>query len=83
MDFDGYALDAVMLVGTTPDAHHADDPLASVDALRDLFAPRPWVAGRVRQSDLAPLRRLRQRRPVPHLRLRPAPTHPRRSLLRR
>ena len=59
MDFDGYALDAVMLVGTTPDAHHADDPLASVDALRDLFAPRPWVAGRVRQSDLAPLRRLR------------------------
>ena len=61
MDFDGAALDAVMLVGTTPDAHHADDPLASVDALRAFFAPRPWLAGRVRPSDLAPLRRLRVR----------------------
>ena len=59
MDFDGYASDAVMLVGTTPDAHHADDPLASVDALRAFLAPRAWMADRVRPSDLAPLRRLR------------------------
>jgi len=59
VDFDGYALDAVMLVGTTPDAHHPDDPLASVDGLRAFFAPRPWLADRARPSDLAPLRRLR------------------------
>jgi len=60
VDFDGYAMDAVVLVGTTPDGHHADDPLASVDELRAFLAPRPWVADRVRQSDLAPLRRLRR-----------------------
>jgi predicted RNA-binding Zn ribbon-like protein len=59
VDFDGYALNAVILVGTTPDAHHTDDPLASVDGLRGFLAPRPWMADRVRPSDLAPLRRLR------------------------
>jgi predicted RNA-binding Zn ribbon-like protein len=59
VDFDGYALDAVLLVGTAPDAHHADDPLASVDGLRTFLAARPWMADRVRPSDLPPLRRLR------------------------
>lgn len=59
MDFDGYALDAVMLVCTTPDAHHADDPLASLDGLRAFLASRPWMADRARESDLAPFRRLR------------------------
>jgi hypothetical protein len=41
VDFDGYAMDAVVLVGTTPDGHHADDPLASVDELRAFLASRP------------------------------------------
>lgn len=59
MDFDGYALDAVMLVGSTPDVHHPDDPLTSLDGLRTFLAPRPWLVGRARESDLAPLRRLR------------------------
>ena len=59
MDFDGYALDAVSLVCTTPDAHHRDDPVATVEGLRAFLAPRPWYADRVRPTDLAPLRRLR------------------------
>ena len=59
MDFDGYALDAVSLVCTTPDVHHPDDPLDSVDGLRAHLAPRPWYADRARPSDLVPLRGLR------------------------
>jgi predicted RNA-binding Zn ribbon-like protein len=61
VNFDGYALDAVLLVGTTPDAHHTDDPLASLEGLRAFLAARPWLMDRARESDLAPLRRLRAR----------------------
>jgi predicted RNA-binding Zn ribbon-like protein len=59
VDFDGYAIDAVTLACTAPDAHRSDDPLDSVDSLRAFLARRPWYAARARSRDLAPLRRLR------------------------
>ena len=59
MDFDGYALDAVSLACTTPDAHRPDDPLATAEGLRAFLSPRPWYADRARPADLDPLRRLR------------------------
>ena len=59
MDFDSFAALAVELVSSEPDELDPHEPLASVDDLRAWLAGRPWMADRVRESDLAPLAALR------------------------
>ena len=59
MDFDSYGRLGVDLVSSEPDAFEPDDPLAGVDSLRAWLGDRPWMAERVRPSDLRPLRALR------------------------
>ncbi len=59
MDFESYAEYGVDLVSSQPDDRHPDDPLASLDGLRDFLAPRPWMVPRALATDLAPLADLR------------------------
>jgi predicted RNA-binding Zn ribbon-like protein len=59
VNFESYAQLAVDLVSSEPDALDPHDPLAGVEALRAWLAGRPWMAERVRGSDLAPLAALR------------------------
>ena len=59
MDFESYADLGVRLVSSEPGALDPDDPLADVDALRAWLAGSPWMARRVRPTDLAPLAALR------------------------
>ena len=59
MDFDAYAAQGVDLVSSRPCPRHPDDPLASLDGLRDFLETRDWMAKRARHEDLAPLAELR------------------------
>jgi predicted RNA-binding Zn ribbon-like protein len=59
VDFASYARFGVDLVASEPDELEPVDPLGSLDGLRGLLAPWPWMVRRVQASDLAPLVRLR------------------------
>jgi predicted RNA-binding Zn ribbon-like protein len=59
VDFDAYAQLGVDLVSSEPDELDAHDPLTSLDGLRAFLGPQDWLISRARESDLAPLRRLR------------------------
>lgn len=59
MDFDTYAAMGVDLVSSEPDDFD-EDQLASVEGLRRFLASRPWLAERVADDDLEPLRVLRR-----------------------
>jgi predicted RNA-binding Zn ribbon-like protein len=59
VNFDSYADMGVALVSSEPDELDPADPLAGEDALRAWLADRPWMAERVRPSDLRPLAELR------------------------
>jgi predicted RNA-binding Zn ribbon-like protein len=59
VDFDDYAALAVDLVSSEPDERHPADPLASITGLREYLDTWPWMVGRARDADLAPLVALR------------------------
>jgi predicted RNA-binding Zn ribbon-like protein len=59
VNFESYARFGVELVSSEPDELEPDDPLSSLDGLRALLAPWPWLRRRAETGDLAPLLRLR------------------------
>jgi len=59
VDFESYARLGVELVSSEPDQLEPDDPLSSLDGLRDFLAPWPWLVPRAGAGDLHALVRLR------------------------